>query len=129
MGKIQATALKVSKSWFFFSSSESFLLLWFSSKQSRSSLDFATGGSIQNRSAVDLYDIFETMSEQFVMWLERGLQKKATGIHEVDTNSLVLAKLDALAKQMEAMKYSHSANMVQMSPPICVTCGVNYQSS
>ncbi|KAL2531501.1 Uncharacterized protein Adt_04852 [Abeliophyllum distichum] len=80
-------------------------------------------------SAGDLYDLFDTMSEQFIMWPERGLQKKATGMHEVDTNSLVLAKIDALAKQMEAMKYSHSANMVQMPPPICVTCGANHQSS
>ncbi|KAL2492414.1 Retrovirus-related Pol polyprotein from transposon 17.6 [Abeliophyllum distichum] len=65
---------------------------------SRSSVDSATGGSIQNRSIGDLYDLYETMSEQFIMWPKRGLQKKATGIHEVDTISLVLAKIDALPK-------------------------------
>ncbi|KAL2474459.1 Uncharacterized protein Adt_35195 [Abeliophyllum distichum] len=50
-------------------------------------------------------------------------------MHQVDTGSLVLAKIDALAKQMESLKQSQSANMIQMSLPICITCGANHQSS
>ncbi|KAL2541849.1 Nucleic acid-binding [Abeliophyllum distichum] len=34
---------------------------------SRSSVDYAIGGSIQNRSVGDLHDLYETMSDQFVM--------------------------------------------------------------
>ncbi|KAL2466214.1 Uncharacterized protein Adt_42065 [Abeliophyllum distichum] len=68
------------------------------------------------------------MSEQFVMWLDRGLQKKAVGIQEAERNLRVVAKIVGLEKQIEATKYSHSTNMVQMSLPICVTCRVNHQS-
>ncbi|KAL2471449.1 Uncharacterized protein Adt_39585 [Abeliophyllum distichum] len=51
------------------------------------------------------------------------------GMHGVDINSLILTKLDSLAKKMETLKYSQSANIVQMSLPICATCGANHKSS
>ncbi|KAL2518309.1 Uncharacterized protein Adt_14556 [Abeliophyllum distichum] len=79
---------------------------------SRSSVDSTAGGSIHTRSSGDLHDLYETMSEQFIMWPDIGLQKKAIGMHQVDTNSLVLAKIDALAKQMDSLKHSQSANMI-----------------
>jgi len=95
----------------------------------RSVVDFTADGSIRNKSTGQLYDLFETMSEQFVMWSDRNSHKRAAGVHEVDVSTLMLAKIDALSKQMEAFKYSSSANMVQGSHPICVTCGANHLSS
>ncbi|XP_052198364.1 uncharacterized protein LOC127805652 [Diospyros lotus] len=97
--------------------------------QSRSAVDSTTEGSIRNKSAGELHDLFETMSEQLVMWPDRSSHKRVTGVHEVDVNTLMLAKIDALSKQMEAFKYSSSVNMVQGSHPICGTCGANHLSS
>ena len=50
-------------------------------------------------------------------------------MHEVDVSTLMLAKIDALSKQMEALKYSPLVNMVQGSLPVCVTCGATHLSS
>ncbi|KAL2542596.1 Uncharacterized protein Adt_03574 [Abeliophyllum distichum] len=47
----------------------------------------------------------------------------------VDINSLLLRKIDSLAKQIETLKYSQSANIVQMSLSIFATYGANHQSS
>ncbi|XP_052197378.1 uncharacterized protein LOC127804544 [Diospyros lotus] len=96
---------------------------------SRSTVDSTAGGSIRNKSAGELHDLFETMSEQFVMWPDRSSNRRAVGVHEVDMNTLMLAKIDALSKQMENLKYSPSVNMVQGSLPVCVTCGANHLSS
>ncbi|XP_052198267.1 uncharacterized protein LOC127805553 [Diospyros lotus] len=58
------------------------------------------------------------MSEQLVMWPDRSSHKRVAGVHEVDVNKLMLAKIDALSKQMEALKYSSNVNMVQGSLPL-----------
>ncbi|XP_052172173.1 uncharacterized protein LOC127788102 [Diospyros lotus] len=68
------------------------------------------------------------MSEQLVMWPDRSSQKRLVGVHEVDVNTLMLAKIDALSKQMEALKYSSNVNMVQGSLPICETSGIDAPS-
>ena len=65
---------------------------------SRSAVDSTAGGSIQNKSARELHDLYETMSDQFVMWPDRNSHKRAAGVHEVDMNMLILAKIDALSK-------------------------------
>ncbi|XP_052179914.1 uncharacterized protein LOC127793168 [Diospyros lotus] len=96
---------------------------------SHSAVDSTAGGFIRNKSVGQLHDLFETMSEQFVMWPNRNSHKRVAGIQEVDVNTLMLAKIDALSKQMEALKYSPSVNMVQGSLSVCVTCGTTHQSS
>ena len=94
----------------------------------RSAVDSTAGGSIRNKSAGALHNLFETMSEQLVMWSDRSSHKKVAGVHEVDVNTLMLAKIDALSKQMEALKYSSKVNMVQGSLPMCETCGATHPS-
>ncbi|XP_052197380.1 uncharacterized protein LOC127804545 [Diospyros lotus] len=95
---------------------------------SRSAVDSTAGGSIRNKSAGELHDLFETMSEQLVMWPDRSSHKRVAGVHEVDINTLMLAKIDALSRQMEALKYSSNVNMVQRSLSICATCGATHPS-
>ncbi|XP_052172112.1 uncharacterized protein LOC127788032 [Diospyros lotus] len=70
--------------------------------------DSTTGGSIQNKSAGQLHDLFETMSEYFVMWPNKNSHKRVAGMHEVDVNTLMLAKIDALSKLMEALKQQNN---------------------
>lgn len=65
---------------------------------SRSAVDYTAGGSIRNKSARELHDLYETMSEQFVIWPNRSSNRRAAGVHEVDMNTLMLAKIDALSK-------------------------------
>ncbi|XP_052204069.1 uncharacterized protein LOC127809347 [Diospyros lotus] len=77
--------------------------------------------SIRNKLAGELHDLYGTMSEQFVMWPDRSSHRRAVGVHKVDMNTLMLAKIDALSKQMETLKYSPSVNIVQGSLPVCVT--------
>ena len=48
-----------------------------------------------------------------MMWSDRNSHKRVAGVHEMDVNTLMLAKIDALSKQMEALKYSSNVNMVQ----------------
>ncbi|KAL2532800.1 Uncharacterized protein Adt_06151 [Abeliophyllum distichum] len=65
-----------------------------------SSVDSVAGGSIQNRSARELHDCMKTTNEQFeqfVVWLDRGWQKKIMGMHEVEINTLLMTKIDLLA--------------------------------
>jgi len=95
---------------------------------SRSVVDSTAGASIRNKSVRELHDLFEIMSKQLVMWLDRNLHKRVAGVHEVDVNMLMLAKIDTLSKQMEALKYSSNVNMVQGSLPICATCGATHPS-
>ena len=59
-----------------------------------------------------------------------SLHKRTAGVHKVDVNTLMLAKINALSKHMEALKYtSSSTNMVHGSLPVCVMCGENHLSS
>ncbi|XP_052198255.1 uncharacterized protein LOC127805537 [Diospyros lotus] len=51
----------------------------------------------------------------------RSSNRRAARVHEVDMNTLMLAKIDAISKQMENLKYSPSVNMVQGSLPVCGT--------
>lgn len=75
---------------------------------------------------------FEIVSEQSAIQLKRDSQRETSGVHVSGDYSLVLAKIDSLAKKIEGLSTStftsHSVYMVQ-APPICDTRGANHGSS
>ncbi|XP_022883489.1 uncharacterized protein LOC111400305 [Olea europaea var. sylvestris] len=97
----------------------------------RSNVDSSSNGSIKKKSIRETYDLFEVMSEQSAKWPERGLQRGVGGVRDAEAFSMVLAKIDSLAKNVEGLSTStsssHFAHMVQ-SLPICDICGANHPS-
>lgn len=95
-------------------------------------MDSSSNGSIQNKSIQEAYDLCEIMSKQSAMWPNTQLQMGASGARENEAYSLVLAKIDSLARKVEVLSTfistSHSTHMVQSSQ-ICDTCGAYYPSS
>ncbi|KAL2542372.1 Uncharacterized protein Adt_03350 [Abeliophyllum distichum] len=86
----------------FLSASENHYFYFVLTPNSRSAVDFtvvdsATTSFIQNRSVREIHDLYETMSEQFVIWPDRGSHKKTTRMHGMDINILLLTKINVLS--------------------------------
>ncbi|XP_022897634.1 uncharacterized protein LOC111411325 [Olea europaea var. sylvestris] len=98
----------------------------------RSNVDSLSNGSIQNKSIREAYELFEVMSEQSAMWPDRRAKVGVSGARESEAFSLMLSKIDFLARKVEGLSTSscgsHSAHMVQ-SLSICEMCGANHLSS
>lgn len=98
----------------------------------RSNVDSSSNGSVQNKSIREAYELFEVMSEQSAMWPDRRAKVGVSGARESEAYSLMLSKIDSLARKVEGLSTSSSgsqtAHMVQ-SPPVCEMCGANHLSS
>ncbi|XP_022867325.1 uncharacterized protein LOC111387038 [Olea europaea var. sylvestris] len=98
----------------------------------RSNVDSSSNGSIQNKSIREAYELFEVMSEQSAMWPDRRAKVGVSGARESEAYSLMLSKIDFLARKVKGLSTSssgsHSAHMVQ-SPSVCEMCGANHLSS
>lgn len=73
--------------------------------QTKPLVDVAAGGTLMSKCVDDLLELLEDMAQESSQWpTTRIYRKKVVGIHEVDTNTVVLAKLEQLTKWPSYLK-------------------------
>ena len=88
-------------------------------------LDAAAGGTLMRKTPEEAYDLLEEMALNSYQWqTERGVVKKASGVHNVDTYTALSAQIDALTKKIDSM--NTSAGSVQVMS--CELCGGGHHS-
>ena len=85
----------------------------------RVNIDAAAGGTIMSKTPEDALDLFEEMANTQSLWSnERTIPKKAGSI-EVDSLTMVNAKLDALTKRIDKMSVNAISSSVSSSCELC----------
>ncbi|XP_074570572.1 uncharacterized protein LOC141827240 [Curcuma longa] len=87
--------------------------------QTKVYLDSAAGGALMNKILEEAKDLIESVALNHHQWAnERGNNPKTPGKYEVDTLTLLTAKMEALNKRFDNINVS-KVNMVSSSCEIC----------
>jgi len=87
----------------------------------RSTIGAAAGGTLMNKTEDEVYNLIKEMTLNNFQWsTKRGQPKRVGGKLEVDTLTLLAAKVDAMTQRLDRM----NVNVVNSSvPPSCEICG------
>ena len=87
----------------------------------QASLDATTGGTLQNKSLKEAVNLLEEMASNSYQWpTERYQAQRPSGLHKVDTNTALNAKLDALSTMIASLETQGVS---------CEFCGGNHVST
>jgi len=77
-----------------------------SSANLRSMIDAAAGGTLNNKTPEEAYNLLEEMASNNYQWpIERLSMRKVSGVHEVDAFAVIAAQFEALNKKLESMRF------------------------
>ncbi|XP_022864790.1 uncharacterized protein LOC111384705 [Olea europaea var. sylvestris] len=76
----------------------------------KSMVDSSSDGSISTRTIDGAWELFERMATTSAMWfIDRVVQTRLLGVYEVDTYSVVSAKIDSLFHKVESISQTATA--------------------
>ncbi|XP_022859399.1 uncharacterized protein LOC111380147, partial [Olea europaea var. sylvestris] len=91
----------------------------------KSMVDSSSDGSISTRTIDGALELFERMATTSAMWSsERVIQKKPSGIYEVDAYSAISAKIDSLFHKVESMSQTTQNKKISYEE-----CGAEHKTS
>ncbi|XP_056169335.1 uncharacterized protein LOC130138641 [Syzygium oleosum] len=88
----------------------------------RSTIDAAAGGTLNNKSPEEAFDLLEEMAANSYQWpIERLSARKSSGIHEVGVNTTIVAEFAALNKKIDSV--------LKIQGPTCEFCNGSHAST
>lgn len=95
--------------------------------QTRQLLDVAAGGSLSNKYPEDAEKLIEDMANNECHWSTRQNAPRAAGIYEMNDNTALVAKVEALTQRFDQFMLGSRLNYKAIMS--CDTCGARHATT